>query len=177
VAINGTSLAYVITGGVLLWSGIQNVTIQGVLESLAKGSAPSKGPAEQFTASTTTASTSTAAPSAVPSGSATASYKAIEMYWIAAGGPPSVASTAAAITGAESSFNASAVQQGQPAETTGWGLWQITPTSGITQNGQFGNLLDPSNNARAAVYLYKNAGNSFSPWATYNSGAYQEFVQ
>jgi hypothetical protein len=97
-------------------------------------------------------------------------------YWIKEGGSPKVANIAAAIAEAESDLDPTIVQTGQPAEDTGWGLWQITPTSGISQNGQFGDLLNPANNAKAAVYLYKQAGNSFSPWVTYQDGSYKGFV-
>jgi phage-related protein len=101
--------------------------------------------------------------------------RGLESIWQAGGGPPSAAHVAAAIGMAESGGR-EIKQQGQPPLTTGWGIWQITPTSGIWQNGRFGNLLNDSNNARAAVYLYRAAGDSFSPWATYNSGAYQKFM-
>ena len=77
---------------------------------------------------------------------------------------------------AESGGNPNAVQTGEPPGLTGWGLWQITPTSGIWQNRQFGNLLNAANNVRAAVYLFNQAGHSFRPWATYNSGAYSQFM-
>jgi resuscitation-promoting factor RpfB len=64
MAFDGMGLGLAITGGVLLWSGIQNVTVQNVLESLARGTAPAKGPAETFATSATSgtaASTATAA--------------------------------------------------------------------------------------------------------------------
>lgn len=83
---------------------------------------------------------------------------------------------AAAIAMAESGGRPSIVQSGMPPGLTGWGLWQITPTSGIWQNARFGNLLNAENNARAAVYLYKQAGSSFRPWSAYNSGAYTRFL-
>jgi hypothetical protein len=104
------------------------------------------------------------------------SYATAMGYWVANGGSPKVANIAAAIAEAESDLDPTIVQTGQPAEDTGWGLWQITPTSGISQNGQFGDLLNPANNAKAAVYLYKQAGDSFSPWVTYQDGSYKAFV-
>jgi cell wall-associated NlpC family hydrolase len=100
----------------------------------------------------------------------------LESIWTGAGGAGGqTAHIAAAIAMAESGGR-EVKQQGQPPGLTGWGLWQITPTSGIWNNGRFGNLLNDSNNARAAVYLWRQAGSSFSPWATYNSGAYQQFM-
>lgn len=106
----------------------------------------------------------------------TVSFADIEGYWIAAGGDPSVAPIAAAITGAESSFNPSSIQAGQPYATTGYGLWQITPGNSEPQCGSDNDLLTPAANACAAVAKYKEAG-GFSPWTTYESGAYQQFLQ
>lgn len=103
------------------------------------------------------------------------SFKQIEDYWIQAGGDPSVANIAAAITGAEASFNPNAIQQGQPYSTTGWGLWQITPGNSVPSVGIDNALLDPLTNAKAAVAKY-NAAGGFSPWVTYVNGAYKAFL-
>jgi len=104
------------------------------------------------------------------------SRSAVEAVWRQAGGPGGLtANIASAIAMTESTDNAGIVQSGEPPGLTGYGLWQITPTSGIWQNGKFGNLLNALNNAKAAVYLYNQAG-GFSPWATYNSGAYMQFL-
>jgi hypothetical protein len=75
--------------------------------------------------------------------------------------------TAVAITHPESGGDPSAVQQGQPAATTGWGLWQITPGDS--------SLLDPQANASAAFDKFK-AANGFSPWTTYVDGKYRQFL-
>ena len=83
----------------------------------------------------------------------TMSPRAIGALWIKNGGDPSIAPIMAAIAMRESGDQPSIVQQGQPPGLTGYGLWQITPTSGIWQNGKFGNLLNADNNAKAAVYL------------------------
>jgi hypothetical protein len=105
-----------------------------------------------------------------------ASLRQIENYWIGAGGPGGgTAHVAAAITGAESGFNPRAVQQGQPYATTGWGLWQITPGDSEPQFGIDQALLNPMNNARAAVAKYRAAG-GFSPWTTFMDGAYLRFM-
>lgn len=95
-------------------------------------------------------------------------YAQLEGYWESAGGPADVAPIAAAIALAESG-GANVKQQGQPLATTGWGLWQITPGSSAD--------LDPQTNAKAAVAKYKAAGNSFSPWVTFNKGTYLQFLQ
>ncbi|MBO0805256.1 MAG: hypothetical protein J2P25_19530 [Nocardiopsaceae bacterium] len=109
--------------------------------------------------------------------SGTLNTAAIGGYWELAGGPSSVAETAEAITGAESSFEPGIIQAGQPYSTTGWGLWQITPGDSVP--GTFGEdyqLLDPWNNAEGAVNKYDAAG-GFSPWTTYDDGAYKNYVK
>jgi cell wall-associated NlpC family hydrolase len=71
MAINGMGLGLAIAGGILIWSGIENVTIQQVLESLAKGTVPPKGPAEQF-ATPGNSSASSSAGSSITTSSAIA---------------------------------------------------------------------------------------------------------
>ena len=101
----------------------------------------------------------------------------IEKWWIGAGGPGGMtAHIAAAITGAESSFNVKAVQKGQPYATTGWGLWQITPGDSEPSAGINQQLLTGPSNAKAAVLKYRGAGDTFSPWTTYEDGAYKAFM-
>jgi Lysozyme like domain len=117
--------------------------------------------------STTTGSGSSSSPGStgsIPS-TGTLTDAQVQQLWIQAGGPQNVAATMSGIAQAESGRQPSNVQKGEPANLTGWGLWQITPTSGISQNGKFGNLLDPLNNAKAALSLYKAAGNTLQPWA------------
>lgn len=110
--------------------------------------------------------------------SGTLTYAQIEGYWMAAGGPASAASTAAAITGAEASFEPGVIQQQEqycnwPANSvTGWGLWQITCGNSVPAFGQDFQMLDPWNNAEAAWTKYHNNGNSFAGvWSTYGNGA------
>lgn len=106
----------------------------------------------------------------------TYTYAQLEGLWINNGGPIAVAPIAAAIALAESS-GSDVIQKGQPYKTTGWGLWQITPGNSVPSVGVDNALLDPNKNAQAAVAKFKAAGNSFSPWTTYTSGAYRQFLQ
>jgi hypothetical protein len=127
---------------------------------------------------------------AAPSGSL--GYAQIEGFWIIAGGPNgsagsySQAQVAAAITGAESSFLPGIIQPGVDycgggADKAGWGLWQITCGNSVSQFGTDFQLLDPWNNAEAAVSKCKgdaSAGlNCFDPWTTWLTGAYAQFLQ
>jgi hypothetical protein len=111
-----------------------------------------------------------------PGGAGTLSAVAIEGYWTRAGGPGGqTANIAQAITVPESGRRPSAVQQGQPYATTGWGLWQITPGNSEPQAGINGALLNPANNAVAAVAKYRGAG-GFTPWTTYVNGLYRPYL-
>jgi hypothetical protein len=117
-------------------------------------------------------------PAAPAASSGTLSYARIEGFWIDAGGAfgSGQAQTAAAIAGAESSDYPGVIQAEQPYSTTGWGLWQITPGNSVSTYGQDFQLLDPWNNAEAAVSKYNSAG-GFTPWTTYTDGAYTSFLQ
>jgi hypothetical protein len=125
-----------------------------------------------------------------PSGSL--DYAAIEGYWLYAGGPNgsagsySDAQVAAAITGAESSFLPGIIQSGVDycgagSDRAGWGLWQITCGNSVPQFGSDFQLLDPWNNAEAAVYKCEQdvaAGyDCFTPWTTWATGAYTQYLQ
>lgn len=89
----------------------------------------------------------------------------IAALWVQMGGPAYAANNMARIADAESGDDPSIVQKGEPPGLTGWGLYQITPTSGINQNGAFGNLLNASNNTRAAISLF-NAAGGYGPWTS-----------
>jgi len=102
------------------------------------------------------------------------SFSQLEGLWIQAGGPKVLAPVAAAIALAESSGNPQALN---PTDNNGtqssFGLWQI---SNGTHAPPSASWADPLTNARLAVAKYKGAGNSFSPWGTYDSGAYKKFL-
>jgi hypothetical protein len=82
--------------------------------------------------------------------------------------------TAVAIALAESSGNPAAV--GDLAITPGGsiGLWQINLKAHPEYTAQ--QLTDPQSNANAAYAIYQAAGNSFSPWSTFNGGAYAQYL-
>lgn len=60
---------------------------------------------------------------------------------------------------------------GNPQGQGSFGLWQIN----LHAHPQFFslNLYDPTQNAQAAFEVYTEAGDSFSPWSTFQSGAYK----
>jgi hypothetical protein len=73
---------------------------------------------------------------------------------------------ATAIAYAESSGNPGAV--GDNGDSIG--LWQINLPNHPEFQGQ--DLTNPQVNANAAFSIYSAAGNSFSPWTTFKTGAY-----
>jgi hypothetical protein len=86
----------------------------------------------------------------------------LERLWESAGGSPSAAFTAAEIAMAESSG-----RQYAASATSDVGYWQINaPVWGSLAT------TDPLGNARAAVQI-SHDGTDWSPWVTYNTGAYQ----
>lgn len=95
------------------------------------------------------------------------SWEQVAAVAIHGGFPPGPAVIAVSITEPESARIADNVQQGQPYATTGWGLWQITPGDSEPQFGVKQAMLDPLNNARAAVAKWRGAG-GFSPWTTWS---------
>jgi hypothetical protein len=97
------------------------------------------------------------------------SFEQVAAVAIKAGFDPGPAVIATAITMPESSMDSDAIQQGVPYSAQGWGLWQITPGDSEPQFGINNALLDPLNNARAALAKYDGAG-SFEPWTTFTSG-------
>jgi hypothetical protein len=107
----------------------------------------------------------------------TYNYAQLEALWDQAGGPANQASEAAGIAEAESGGNPVAaypgttVQPGQGSTTDATGLWQILglPAGNFTA----AELTIPLDNAKMAVAKYQQAGNSFSPWQTYDQGSVQ----
>lgn len=83
--------------------------------------------------------------------------------------------TAVAVAFAESSGNPNALGDigiGQGS----FGLWQINSYYHPEFGPDFTTLYDPQTNANAAYSVYSKAGNSFSPWSTFKTGSYQQFV-
>lgn len=63
---------------------------------------------------------------------------------------------------------------GTPQGLGSYGLWQVYLKAHPEFSGW--DLFDPATNARAAYAVYRQAGNSFSPWSTFQHGSYQAFL-
>jgi hypothetical protein len=102
------------------------------------------------------------------------SYAQLESLWIDAGGPKALAPVAAAIGEAESGGNSDALNPNDNGGTqSSFGIWQISNGTHTPPSPSWAN---PAVNAQLAVGKWKGAGQSFSPWGTYDSGAYRAFL-
>jgi Lysozyme like domain len=107
-----------------------------------------------------------AAGAAMPApGGGTLSCHGLEALWKSAGGSPAAAFTAAEIAMAESTGRQYASLYNTNG-TTDRGYWQINSVHGSLST--FGARA----NARSAVLISSN-GRDWSPWVTYDTGAYQ----
>ena len=98
------------------------------------------------------------------------SAAAIDQLMLAAGFPPSELKTGEGIAAAESGGNPLATNSNSNG-TTDYGVWQINSVhSDLLASGDWKN---PADNTRMAHSVWAAAGNSWSPWSTFNSGAYQ----
>lgn len=75
-----------------------------------------------------------------------------------------------AIVEAESSGNPTAINQNSNGSTD-YGLAQINSIHGVSESAMF----DPQQNLDEAYSLSAD-GTNFSPWVTYNTGAYQKYL-
>jgi len=80
---------------------------------------------------------------------------------------------AVAIAGAESGWNPTATNHNSNG-TIDYGVWQINSIhADILKMGAWN---DVNTNAQMAMKVYKDAGNKFTPWVTYNNGTYKKFL-
>lgn len=106
-------------------------------------------------------------------------FAQIEQLWINGGGNPSMAPVMAAIAMAESGGNTQA--QNNSGQDNSIGLWQINYHGNLaaSRTAEYGTpsqlLANPLAQAQAAVSISNN-GQTLTPWATYNSGAYQQYL-
>ena len=112
---------------------------------------------------TTGSVASAAAMSAAGGGSLSCS--GLEGLWESAGGSHGAAFMAAEIARAESGGQQYSTDNNTNGSTDR-GYWQVNSIHGALST------YDPAGNARAAVQLSGN-GTNWSPWVTYNTGAYQ----
>ena len=95
----------------------------------------------------------------------TLSCSGLEGLWESAGGSPGTAFMAAEIATAESSGRQYATDDDGDGSVDR-GYWQINSIHGALST------YDPAGNARAAVQI-SDDGTNWSPWVTYQTGAYQ----
>lgn len=110
-------------------------------------------------------STATSAGTASSVGGGTLSCTGLEHLWEAEGGSPGAAFMAAEVATAESSGQQYSTNHNTNG-TVDRGYFQINSTWGALST------YDPAGNARAAIQISHDGGD-WTPWMTYDSGAYQ----
>ncbi len=113
----------------------------------------------------TTGSVASAAAMSAAGGGGSLSCSGLEALWESAGGSDGTAFMAAEIARAESSGRQYATDNDGNG-TVDRGYWQVNSIHGALST------YDPAGNARAAVEL-SGDGTNWSPWVTYQTGAYQ----
>ena len=92
-----------------------------------------------------------------------------------AGWPESAIPIGVAIAYAESGGDPKAVNHANRNGSSDYGLFQInTVHKALLKSG---NWADPIDNAKMALKVYKDAGNRWTPWSTYNHGSYKKFYK
>jgi hypothetical protein len=120
-------------------------------------------------AATATAAAVRAAPTAhAASGAGVYGPSQLASLWVSAGGNPASADIAAAVAMAESGGRSSAENHNTNGSIDR-GLWQINSVHGALST------FDVRGNAKAAVSISGN-GRNWSPWVTYQTGAYRQFL-
>ena len=105
----------------------------------------------------------------------------IQGLWISNGGSPQGAAIAAAVALAESSGNSAALNNTPSTGDYSVGLWQINYFNGLfdSRSAAYGSpaalLIDPNAQALAAISISNN-GTNWTPWSTYENGAYLNFL-
>jgi murein DD-endopeptidase MepM/ murein hydrolase activator NlpD len=82
---------------------------------------------------------------------------------------------AVAVAGAESGWKASAKSPPNTNGTRDHGMWQINDGA-HPDLIRSGNRYDPYDNARMAYKVWQDAGGKWTPWTTYNNGAYRKHL-
>lgn len=100
-------------------------------------------------------------------------FQQLAAYAQQAGFPADQAATAAAIALAESSGNPDASHVNNN-RSTDYGLWQINSIHGSLLAGK--NWRDPVTNAQMAFRVWSDAGRKWTPWSTFNSGSYRQYM-
>jgi hypothetical protein len=91
-------------------------------------------------------------------------------YAKAAGFPPGEIATATAVALAESGGESTATNKNTNGSID-YGLWQINTVHGALLNQ--GDKFNPLDNAKMALVVWQRAGNKWTPWTVYKTGAYR----
>lgn len=142
--IRGLPLAYVAVGGVLVFSGLENVSVAAVLRSLARGQRPAPGPGQATAAQSNADQLAAAAGTtnvAPPTSAAIAGYQAFARLLLAKHGWAGQWSSFNSIVMAESGWNSRAFNPSGAwgiAQALGHGTAATDAGNGHNEYGNFG---------------------------------------
>lgn len=173
--VNGMAVAAAAAGTLLLWSGFKGAGVTATLRQLLAGKQPAGTNIHPIT------SPAAASPAAGGAGAlggvtgplartgpggtgGTLTSVAMAALWIAEGGDPAHAATAACI-GSHESGGRAAVTSANPDGGTNVGLYQLDTPGGKGAGYTIAQLQDPGLNTRVAIRGSSN-GRDWSAWAT-----------
>ena len=170
--VNGIAVAAAAAGTLLLWSGFKGAKATTALRQLLSGQQPASTNANPIASPAAASPAAGALAGATgplartgPGGTgATLNSLAIASLWIAEGGDPAKAGTAACIAMHESGGRA-AVTSPNPDGGTNVGLYQLDTPGGKGAGYSVAQLQDPGLNTRVAIAGSAN-GRDWSAWAT-----------
>jgi len=174
--VNGMAVAAAAAGILLVWSGFKGAKTTTTLRQLLSGQQPTGAKANPIQTPGAAATSPAAGSGALagvtgplartgPGGTGgTLTSLAVASLWIAEGGDPAHAATAACIAMHESGGRA-AVTSGNPDGGTNVGLFQLDTPGGKGAGYSIAQLQDPGLNTRVAIHGSSN-GTDWSAWAT-----------
>lgn len=183
--IRGLPLAYVVVGGVLLWSGVQNTSVSDVLRAVSRGQTPAPGPTTE-SAGGGSGGSAGAVNTAAPTTASVAAYQAYARVALAAHGWPDQYQALANIVAAESNWNPKAQNASGAfgiAQALGHGQGSATQGTLANEYGNYGTTdaickAANSGNGEAQIewmlnYIGEAYGSPNAAWAYHEAnGAY-----
>ena len=109
----------------------------------------------------------------IPLDGAVLSYDQVAKLVSAAGFPDAEIDTAVAVARGESEWNPRATNNNTNG-TIDYGLFQINSIHQSILSG--GDRFNPADNAKMAFKIWQQAGNSWTPWVAWKTGAYRKYL-
>jgi hypothetical protein len=178
----GAALGVVAIGTLLLWSGLSGKKVTVALRDLIAGKSPTLAPSSNAISNTAYGYGSAASLGTTVAGGtnvvgADKAYQALRQ----AGASPQLALILTAVGGAESGWNAAAVNNDPATGDYSIGVWQINYYGNLLQSrtAEFGPPDQLVGNLAAqahAAVVIAHGGGGLSNWTTYTRGTYSAYL-